>query len=1053
MVRIKKLLLNVLLLAVGTAGLVSCVSEQIVADGDIKTITSIVAYINESPQPKAKLDENKKLVWEIGDVIGVFSDIEGPAFFQKDGDGNVFSGSASVIGKEFYAFYPGYSIFQDPDNKNILYYNEEFFTTGDTPQLIAPMIAKSDGREFSFKHTAGFLHFSVTGTKSLNYVSLVANGDEPIAAPYIIDMDSPLPELVSDGLNRISTGVGPDPIQLSEDTPLDLWFVLPPTTFKAGFTLFLGVDDQVLEKQTNKSVTISRATVKNFAVLDLDKIIEEHEDQLTEDRNALIAFYNAMDGPNWRYNANWCSDNPVVEWSGVETNKDGIVVRLSFINNNLNGEIPQNILSLKHLERLDLCEDGEGAVTGWDVLFKLNNLRWLNCGIGDKYSMDFEEYESWMMTIPSSVGDMKNLEYLQVWGVKGPLPTELFQLNNLTELWLRWAWLNSPIPSEIGNLSKLETFSIQGRWRYDWDHQVKGPIPEELYNCKELRMLEILDTHVSGGLSPKIGQLTKLNNLRLTYNELSGPIPAELASIDTKWEDLDLRGNHFSGKVPEAFKTWPAWDYFWGYITQQNQIDFSEVPPHMPDIEGKTVYGEPFKTSSLLGKKMTVFFQWATWCPYSPAFVEELKILYNKYHDQGFELVSWATESESEIRSYIEKSGLPGICFSQSWPFCFPMQMWPTNSFPAVVAFDNSGKMIEYSIGYSGLFRTFVEHYFGGEEDDYESTDYSADGTVHTIQSATQGKGINLVLMGDAFSDRLIADGSYESAMRRATDALFSEEPYKSFRDCFNVYYVDVVSKNESYDGQTSLGTWFTESTLVGGDNDKVLSYAEGAIGADAIPDAQIIVLMNRNTYAGTCYMYDAAEGDYGNGTSISYVPISSDDTVFYSIVSHESGGHGFAKLADEYAYPDCSITDEALAQYKKNEVFGWWKNVDFTSDPSKVKWARFIEDNRYAGEGIGVYEGACTYYYGAFRSTNNSIMNDNTGGFNAPSRYAIWYRIGKLAFGPDWNGSYEDFVAYDAVNRTPAAAAARRAARRNSVEKDFVPLAPPVVIEGGWRQ
>ena len=77
--------------------------------------------------------------------------------------------------------------------------------------------------------------------------------------------------------------------------------------------------------------------------------------------------------------------------------------------------------------------------------------------------------------------------------------------------------------------------------------------------------------------------------------------------------------------------------------------------------------------------------------------------------------------------------------------------------------------------------------------------------------------------------------------------------------------------------------------------------------------------------------------------------------------------------------------------------------------------------------------------------------MRYNTGGFNAPSRYAIWYRINKLAYGDSWNGTYEDFVEYDAVNRTPAAVA-RRNARRNCVEKNLPPLAPPVVVGHSWR-
>ena len=81
-----------------------------------------------------------------------------------------------------------------------------------------------------------------------------------------------------------------------------------------------------------------------------------------------------------------------------------------------------------------------------------------------------------------------------------------------------------------------------------------------------------------------------------------------------------------------------------------------------------------------------------------------------------------------------------------------------------------------------------------------------------------------------------------------------------------------------------------------------------------------------------------------------------------------------------------------------------------------------------------------------------NSIMNNNTGGFNAPSRYAIWYRIGKLAYGSEWNGTYEDFVAWDAINRTHAATSGRNAQKRNYVEKDFQPLAPPVVVNRSWR-
>ena len=115
-------------------------------------------------------------------------------------------------------------------------------------------------------------------------------------------------------------------------------------------------------------------------------------------------------------------------------------------------------------------------------------------------------------------------------------------------------------------------------------------------------------------------------------------------------------------------------------------------------------------------------------------------------------------------------------------------------------------------------------------------------------------------------------------------------------------------------------------------------------------------------------------------------------------VLRHEAGGHGFAKLADEYHYSGTvSSSDKDLIKARSAHM--WYSNVDITSDRAKVKWAKFLADDRYKDE-VGMYEGGFTYQYGVWRPFENSIMNDNRGGFNAPSRYAIWYRIHKLAYG-----------------------------------------------------
>ena len=60
----------------------------------------------------------------------------------------------------------------------------------------------------------------------------------------------------------------------------------------------------------------------------------------------------------------------------------------------------------------------------------------------------------------------------------------------------------------------------------------------------------ILNCNLDGLIPPEIGNLTNLNNLSLTFNELSGDIPSEIGNligIDT----LDLSFNQLSGFIPE----------------------------------------------------------------------------------------------------------------------------------------------------------------------------------------------------------------------------------------------------------------------------------------------------------------------------------------------------------------------------------------------------------------------------------------------------------------------------------------------------------------------
>lgn len=340
--------------------------------------------------------------------------------------------------------------------------------------------------------------------------------------------------------------------------------------------------------------------------------------------------------------------------------------------------------------------------------------------------------------------------------------------------------------------------------------------------------------------------------------------------------------------------------------------------------------------------------------------------------------------------------------------------------------------------------------------DYYYSTDYSQDGTVEILHSATQGKGIDIILMGDGFSDRQIADGSYRNVMNNMADNLFDEEPYKSFKVMFNVYAVNVVSPTEGYEyGATALDCFFGDGTYVGGNDAKAFSYAQNAISSDRMDEALIVVAMNKDAYAGTCFMYypGNVSGNYGSGTSIAYFPTSSDTETFNGLVRHEALGHGFAKLADEYSYDwmgGISESEKFNIIQNQNE-WGWWKNVDFTSDLSTIRWSHFINDERYSSDNIGAFEGGLTYWTGVWRPTENSIMRYNYGGFNAPSREAIFYRIHKLAYGDDWTYNYEDFAAYDIINHNEEMESNSRLNPKNYMPKN--PLHAPVIVKKNWRE
>ena len=316
----------------------------------------------------------------------------------------------------------------------------------------------------------------------------------------------------------------------------------------------------------------------------------------------------------------------------------------------------------------------------------------------------------------------------------------------------------------------------------------------------------------------------------------------------------------------------------------------------------------------------------------------------------------------------------------------------------------------------------------------YISSDYSLDGHVNQIQKATKGEGVNLVITGDAFSDK--DQDLFIRYANLAKDAFFSEEPYTRLKDRFNVYAINAVSENDNVNGCTRFLTDFMGGSKIQGDISHIYTFIREKLPQIDLNKAPICLIVNDTRHAGYCNWWTSNE-------ALCFVPLSYDDESFSGTLLHEFGGHAFGKLLDEYNYSGTipSSTVENRISWR-NLAYGFYANVDYTNDPSAIQWSHFLTDERYSGM-VGIYEGADTYQYGAYRPTEESIMRHNKGGFNAPSREAIYFKIMKFSEGDQWEYDYETFVAFDKTAREKESN--RVKTRQPAMIKDNVePLGPP---------
>ena len=340
-------------------------------------------------------------------------------------------------------------------------------------------------------------------------------------------------------------------------------------------------------------------------------------------------------------------------------------------------------------------------------------------------------------------------------------------------------------------------------------------------------------------------------------------------------------------------------------------------------------------------------------------------------------------------------------------------------------------------------------------------SDVPPSGPTLYMKASTSLDPVTIAVVPDGFTEPELSD--YELLARGAIDALFAVEPFSSYKEYFNVWFLYVASAESGSSITDGSGTVLTaRNTYFGArwgsngkyddmraDDSTVFNFVKENCpdivnGIHTVAEVPVLMISNDTRYGGICISFSDGRGyciapySYGGG-SLTWkypvkVPVSDsdpsagvrditqeeNDAIGYSegdwrnIVVHEFGGHCLARLADEYWYDNVKAAVSYIGSHTWKVPFGL--NVSATFD--NPVWQTYLLDRKdylvasnplYSR--IGVYQGGDVSPLNRWRSEIVSVMIDNRFYFSAWQRMLVVKRIMSLAHG---NFDIDSFFALD---------------------------------------
>ena len=500
----------------------------------------------DNADTKTFVDDGLTLHWNAGDKIDVafanedYQNVDGYTFSGTDGatEGDFTPPSGSSVepsfGKDLAYFPPGLKRGDWYERQvSVRMWESQDFTEGSFGPEDNPMLAVSTEKDgklfFPFKNVCGYLVLRLYGKVEVSEVLLEGNNGETLAGDCYIymDMEKNVPSMSwswSTGafLEKwivVSKKGGLIELGKTPENATEIWFVVPPTDFKKGFTITVRgpEENQEMTISSPRERKITRNVVNRMAPVEV--VYDEDFDDVKFRTYCMENFDKDKDGELSESEALAvtkidCRGLGINSLKGIGRFKNLEVLRCGTgYDNESRTTLYNNIvgsLDLSVFTNLRVADCSKNSITSLTV-GNLKNLDSLVCNSNQIASLDVSGLEN-MTMLDCSSNKLTALDVTMLEGLKNlsvsnnDLRTFDYSHNtSLISLYMGNCGLTSV---DVSMLPALKFLGVSGNTLGDLD----------VSNNHELEDLTCEDCGLS---SLDLSQLTKLNSFVCSYNSIS----------------------------------------------------------------------------------------------------------------------------------------------------------------------------------------------------------------------------------------------------------------------------------------------------------------------------------------------------------------------------------------------------------------------------------------------------------------------------------------------------------------------------------------------------